>query len=166
MDRLSSQITWGDHLTSPGLQRTTWALFIQMERADAAKGIDIVRKNHQQGPFDVQMSHEQLRILHVTHKHTQADMTRTCKLMLTIRLHASTLFFFFQYSTKTLQIFSRTCQCRGDLLPLRAPQCIKSKQQLMCFGLQDKTGHFLLIMPQKGQRRHLFSTNVARGCCY
>lgn len=93
MDRLSSQITWCDHLTSPGLQRTTWALFIQMERADAAKGIDVVRKNHQQGPFDVQMSHEQLRILHVTHKHTQADRTRACKLMLTICLHASTLFF-------------------------------------------------------------------------
>lgn len=40
MYRLTSQITWCHHLTSPRLQRATWALFIQMERAKAPKGMD------------------------------------------------------------------------------------------------------------------------------
>lgn len=84
----------------------------------------------------------------------------------TVQTHAYNMptcwYIFFQYPTKTLQIFSRTCQCRRDLLPFQVFRCITSKQQLMCFGLQDKTGHFLLIMPQK----NLFLTNAARGCCY
>lgn len=92
MYRSTFQITWCDQLTSPGLQRTARALFIQMERADAPKGIDIIRKTHPQRPFDVQMSHEQPRILDVTHKNTPPNKTRLCKLMLTICLLADTFF--------------------------------------------------------------------------
>lgn len=56
--RLTSQIRRRDHLTSLGLLGTIRALFMEMERADALKGKDTIRNNHQQGPFDVHLSHE------------------------------------------------------------------------------------------------------------
>lgn len=52
MYRFTSQITWRNHLTSPRLQRTTWALFIQMEGAEAPKGMDYKEKSSA-GAFDV-----------------------------------------------------------------------------------------------------------------
>lgn len=128
----------------------------------------IIRKNHQQGPFDVKMSHEEPRALDVIHRQTHAAKQDKCvqtpayNIARTIR-H---FFFFWNISNKSSAELFQKLSVRQRFIAFPTSQCVKSKRHVMCFALQDKTGHFLLIMQQKGRLLHLFPTNAGRGCCY
>lgn len=111
------------------------------------------------------MSHEQPRVLDVIHRQTHTAKQDKC-----VQTHAHniacTIIHFFLISNKNSTELFQNLSVRQRFIAFPTSQCIKSKQQVMCFGLQDKTGHFLLIMLQKGRFLHLFLTNAGRGCCY
>lgn len=162
---MTSQITWCDHLTSLPDYREALGLCLFRWREQTHQKAWIIRKNHQQGPFDVKMSHEQPRVLDVIHRQTHTAKQDKC-----VQTHAyniaCTIIHFFLISNKNSAELFQNLSVRQRFIAFPTSQCIKSKQQVMCFGLQDKTGHFLLIMLQKGRFLHLFLTNAGRGCCY
>lgn len=96
---MTFQITWCDHLTSLPDYREALGLCLFRWREQTHQKAWIIRKNHQQGPFDVKMSHEQPRVLDVIHRQTHTAKQDKC-----VQTHAYniayTIIHFFLISNK------------------------------------------------------------------
>lgn len=111
------------------------------------------------------MSHEQPRVLNVIRRLTHAVKQDKCVQTPAYNIACTIIRFFFISNKNSAELFQKL-SVRQRFIAFPTSQCIKSKRQVMCFALRDKTGHFLLIMQQKGRLLHLFPTNAGRGCCY
>lgn len=164
MYRLTSQITRCHHLTSPGLQRTARALFIQMEGADAAKGMNYKEKSSA-GAFWCPNESWAAQTLDVIHRQTRTrpNKSRPCKLSPTICVRDDA--FFFMCNKNSAELFQNMSALQRFIVFL-IPLMHQKSSSSCALDYKTKQVIFFLKMLQKQPFLRLFLTNASRGCCY